>query len=218
MTLMNLESFSEIIKCMNIDNDGCEVEYSTWKDFENGNEILINFNQNFFNGKTKRKITKKELFDLAKSHEKNQDFIISTIYWGFSSSDMEKYRTGNFSKIVTNLPNIELILNKVRNNDVSLIDFDINNNFSTVQGVSYATYSKFLFFLGTKINTNECLILDSKIISKLKTFKELSNIHNITKGNANEMYEKYVSEMNKVAKDLGVEPKKLEAFIFKLKI
>ncbi|MFN8578825.1 MAG: hypothetical protein U0354_18510 [Candidatus Sericytochromatia bacterium] len=214
MTVMNLEAFSEIIRCMNIDNDGCYVEYSTWKEFESGNTTLTNFNKTFFNGSTKRFISKKELFNLAKDPAKTQEFIISTIYWGFSGNNqiMNEYRT-NFFKTINKITQAESLINNLRNKNVINFSSEISNKFSKLNAnLGESSYSKLLFFLKTEINDNKCIILDSKIKCNLKIFKEFESLNN--KYN----YEQYVIKMNQVSKNLDVEPEQLEAFIFKLKI
>lgn len=211
---MNLEAFSEIIRCMNIDNDGCEVQYSTWKEFESRNTTLIDFNKTFFNGSTKRFIPKKELFNLAKDPDQTKNFIISTIYWGFSgdSKVIKDYRN-NFPNTANKITEIESLMNNLRGKNITNFEEEIKKKFLNLKAnLGEASYSKLLFFLETKIKSNKCLILDSIIKNNLKIFKNFESL------SPNYNYEEYIITMNKVAIELGVEPEKLEAFIFKLKI
>lgn len=217
--MLKLENLKKDIKTICIDNQGCFVNKSIWLEYEKNNDFLKKFNQSFFyENEPSKKITKKELFILAKNPSKTKEFIISTIYWGFSNDFLEDYRKKNFPIITnaTNFLNIENTLNILRNKNVTSFQNEIQNKFISpyIKSVKTSTYSKFLFFLKTKINADECLILDNKIIPKLKYFDELQSLNYLTDSNKDENYDKYVFEMNKVSRILSVKPEQLEAFIF----
>jgi hypothetical protein len=84
-----------------------------------------------------------------------------------------------------------------------------------VKGLGISTYTKFLNFLNVEIENNNALILDSRIIQALnmKIFAELT-ISEINYNSAHRHYTEYLKLINLQAKNLNVEAKKIEMFLF----
>ncbi len=158
-----------------------------------------------------------------------KEFILKTIYWGYSSGT----RGYHFIDILSEIDKIESILNKLKNknnlkeNNLNKDDFeDAAKEFKAIKGLGLSTYSKLLYFLDIKFNNCPCLILDQRIIDvfnnnvfkelKLKDYKS-NTIDKITEHNKVSLYLNYLKLMKELSKQLELEDKKeekIEQFLF----
>lgn len=159
------------------------------------------------NDTSKIEISRQDLYYLGKS---NLDaYMLATIIWGYPSG----MRGKNFLEIVNNWDAIRGILEKNKN---GIINWEQNwNEITEIKGLGISTYTKLLNFLDIVIEDHKSLILDSRVIAALnsKRFEDLQ-INNLVYETAHKNYLFYLENIHLKAKELAVEPEKIEMFLF----
>ena len=149
---MKLSYYTNLIKAMPVNNQAFSTNRKTWKSLVNGK-----FLDRLFGNNETIKISRKELFALAKKPKDLEKFIYFTLFWGYVRGG----RGNNIKFILENFKetgNILKSINKNRNiQDISKIP--------SVKGIGISTLTKFLFFMKIKYKQYNCLILDEKIMN-----------------------------------------------------
>jgi thermostable 8-oxoguanine DNA glycosylase len=91
---------------------------------------------------------------------------------------------------------------------------DIHKN--GIKGMGWSTFSKFLYFLQLKIGDNRALIFDRRVINALKRFEddEIKDIQGVNYPPRTKDYFAYLQAMNRLAAKMGIEPDKIEMFLY----
>lgn len=141
-------------------------------------------------------ISRGDLFVLAGKKD-FRDTIFSIILWGYPRGYTRPNTMGKlFPQFLESVVKIEELLNG--------IDNLTNENFKkllNVKGIGLSTISKFLYFLGIKVEGFQSLILDSRIVEVLQheKFEELKELGGIRESTKDKYYIKYIKTMEKLS-------------------
>lgn len=85
-----------------------------------------------------------------------------------------------------------------------------------INGLGLSTYSKFLYFLGVRIEGYNALILDNRISETVnkRLFKEFDSMGSVRYDNAVSKYPQYLKIVDSMSHDLNADSGKIEMFIF----
>ena len=164
--------------------------------------------ESIFNGKPIVFISRQDV------HERGRDdlekLILLTIFWGYSFG----MRGKNFEKIMEESHDIVALLEESRN---GIPDWDEHyKKIQNIEGLGISTYTKFLYFLRSKVNGFDPLILDAKIIRCMQSgiFSELNEFKSITYANSQSFYPIYLKRISNLAKSYEVDSDQIEYFLF----
>lgn len=185
----------------------------TWLDFEDKFEWYSDINNQIFKSQ-EICITRGELIELGKS-DRVKEFIVKIIYWGYPRgyTDGRNIHLVNFLEDYPKLETIIIELKK-ENEITNFIQF-YNENIKCIRGMALSTFTKILYFLGTKIHGKEALILDNQIIARLTTsyFKNEKFVK-LKYHNAPQNYVLYLEFMDELSKKIETSPQNIEMFLF----
>jgi len=164
-------------------------------------------------------LSRSDLFKLGKSGQLDQ-FVIATLVWGYPTGG----RGDNIKILLKNFNVLKSLINQVRNGkapthwDSHLDWFKAYKDKNKLEKIGISTYTKFLYFMGTKINKRGALILDlqvAKVIASGK-FDELASLSKLKPypGNMEKNYARYLEEMWKVSRKINIDAGNLEMFLF----
>ena len=177
------------------------------------NEIgwLTSYNNQLFKDRETLNISRENIFD---STNTIRDVILKTIYWGYTGG----MRGNHFVNIMTNIQTLEMIFSDLKSNK-NLTNYDfpsLAKKFGKVPGIGLSTYSKILYFLDLKFNSNPCLILDKRLIDifSRQIFVDYQALGTINEYNAERWYLEYLNITNKLSYDLQTKGENIEQFLF----
>ncbi|GAA0781088.1 MULTISPECIES: hypothetical protein [Pseudomonadati] len=204
-----MNNYATLIGQMPIDNHAIETKLSTWKKYELEFPDVWELIESLFSSQQTLKLSRLELKDIAKSKDYKK-LIVATILWGYSSG----MRGNNFSKIVKNIDNIVCLLDEAKNGVENW-----QSHFSKVKkisGLGLSTYSKFVYFVGGKVEGSEPLILDVRVIDAINTglYQEFNCVRNITYTNAPTIYPEYLKAAKLFSANSNCSAEQVEMFLF----
>ena len=186
---------------------------NTWEKYLSKNNDVSLILQEIFANKNTVRISRADLFNLAKS-ENYKRLIISTIIWGYPQG----MRGNHFTTITAE---IDTLANLLKEAASGIPDWTAHySKASKIVGLGLSTYTKFLYFVGAKVSTFPCVILDKRIIDTInkEVFAELAPLIGIKAGsNAAKQYGKYLSAIDNAANKYEVTHGQIEMFIFEFK-
>ncbi|EJU9788340.1 TPA: hypothetical protein I7686_21535, partial [Vibrio vulnificus] len=139
-----MENYKSLIGHLPVADHAIGTKLATWEKYQESHPEIWNTIQSIFSGELEVKLCRQDLKDIADTQDYNK-LIIATILWGYSSG----MRGNNFSKIVNKLPEIASLL-KCASQGID--DWKIHyNKVKEISGLGLSTYSKFLYFVGGKI-------------------------------------------------------------------
>ncbi|EPW6817800.1 hypothetical protein P7247_23155 [Vibrio parahaemolyticus] len=148
-----MENYKSLIGHLPVADHAIGTKLATWEKYQESHPEIWNTIQSIFSGEQEVKLCRQDLKDIADTQDYNK-LIISTILWGYSSG----MRGNNFSKIIKKLPEIGSLL-KCASQGID--NWEVHyNKVKEISGLGLSTYSKFLYFVGGKIEGHEPLILD----------------------------------------------------------
>ncbi|PJJ76190.1 hypothetical protein BXY57_1796 [Thermoflavifilum aggregans] len=201
---MKLSDFSRTIQEMPLLNHSFTIKKENW--FNQDQQELID---NIFNNKDTITLNR---YDLLNSNKSIGEFILKTLMWGYPT----KGRGNNIDNLLKpdNFKLLTDILESYRDKDINASKLD--NDIGRIKGLGLSTMSKFLCFIGARVENQETLILDRRIIEiiKAKTFDELKNLTSITYPTSVKNYVKYLETINNFSKENNTISQKVEMFIF----
>ena len=202
---MKVTNFTALIQNIPHLQHSVDVKKSKWKNRDQKTTIHKIF------GKDKViTISRRDLFHTDDLTE----FVFKTLMWGYPTGG----RGNNITRLQeeNNLRKLVKLLEEYRNKSVTLDE--LKRDIKTIKGVNLSTMSKFLYFMKVKVNGETALILDQKIINVigLDRFEELNSLKDIKYQNAIDRYVEYLTIVNKIANDMGIEPGQIELFLFML--
>lgn len=199
---MDICDFSGLITNLPAGRHAVTTKVSRWESYF-GVNIPDEVNQ-LFDLAPEIKISREDIFSAVSIKKK----IYMTIFWGYPSG----MQNNNHIKIFNQIAQITTLLTN------SLVINNWNEHFNDVRfnGLGITTYSKLLYFNGTKICDNKALILDSRIINCINkgVFSNFDGLEQITYNNASKLYPKYLSTMKDLAQQLNVDGDQIELFLF----
>ena len=215
---MNVIDYKNLIKALPTEDHSFTTERRLWGKYEVDFPEYKDLNNQIFNGNSSITLSRNNLFDSA-LNDSIEIFILKTYYWGYSNG----VRGDNFSNILDkkNFNNLVNILTNLKGKNLTILDYEkLILNVNGIKGLGLSTFSKFLYFLKVKIDGNQCVILDRKIIKVISSniwveLEELKNDFsetNLTKNFTN--YPKYIKTVNSIASELSVANDKIELFLF----
>ena len=154
-------------------------------------------------------LSRRDLHDLAHKSSLEQ-FVMATIVWGYTSGGRGK----NVANLMIDLTQLTGLLSEARDHEIA--DWEKHYEaVETIKGIGLSTYSKFLNFLSVKVDGDQALILDDRIIRVLSqdVWQELCVLRELSK-NPVRSYPKYLKEMRRIANSLEVSAEALEFFLF----
>jgi hypothetical protein len=202
---MLLEEYKYLIKALPYKNQSFDVQLCHWSV---GNSRL--FAEKYYKNILQITINRNDLYHHNGDLEK---FVFKTLMWGYP----RKGRGKNIDKLLEpqNLNYLIEILRAYIGEEVQLEKFI--NDINSIPGLGLSTMSKFAYFLRTKIDGYNALILDAQVIKALNNqkFEELDPLKHISTSNCLSNYSKYLETMHSIAVELGVEADQVEYFLFK---
>lgn len=201
-----MENYKSLIGHLPVADHAIGTKLATWEKYQESPLEIWNTIQSIFSGELEVKLRRQDLKD-------TQDYnklIIATILWDYSSG----MRGNNFSKIINKLPEIASLL---KGASQGIDDWKIHyNKVKEISGLGLSTYSKFLYFIGGKIEGHEPLILDIRVIEAINTgiYKEFVSMKRITYTNAPNLYPEYLKIMNDFALTSECTAAQAEMFLF----
>ena len=209
--MKTLATYQTLITQLPVREQCFTTKRSTWVNFEHSDDEFKRINNSIFKSNDIVCISRNDLF---KSNSKLKEFIIKTIYWGYSGG----MRGNNFSNILSKVDNIENELLKLKQiiNPTSNDFFLSAAVFKNITGLGLSTYSKLLHFLEITIDGYPCLILDQRLIDifKNRMFSEYQTLEAISSYNKIKLYPKYLELTNSIASKFQTNGGNIEQFLF----
>ena len=200
---MKIAQFKNLIQQLPVKQQSFEIYSKNWK-VSNQNEIV----NNLFNNNQSITLSR---FDLTNSVYNLEEFVIKTLMWGYPT----KGRGTNIDKILEpmNFNKLISLLDKYSYREITLDQF--SNDLNSIPNLGLSTLSKFAYFLDTKVDGLQSLILDRKIIVILNSsrFQEFEKLKGIKYNSVNQYYE-YLKIMSSISTKLNVDVDKIELFLF----
>ncbi len=131
-------------------------------------------------------------------------FVMATLIWGYPRG----MRSDHAVNICHQLPDLVKLLSKAKKGIKNWRrHFEKVGN---INGLGISTYTKFLYFLGAKVEGRNALILDDTIsrVGRRGVFEEFSREY------SDRTYVAYLGRMHELATTLGVSAESLEFFLF----
>lgn len=201
---MKLSEFLRTIEEMPLPNHSFIIKKENW--FNHDQQYLID---NIFN---KADTITLNRYDLLNSNHSLDEFVLKTLMWGYPI----KGRGNNIDNLLEpyNFKLLIGILESYRDKDINASKLD--GDIKSIKGLGLSTMSKLLCFIGARVENQETLILDRRIIEiiKAKTFDELKNLTSITYPTSAKNYVKYLETINNFSKVNNTISQKVEMFIF----
>ncbi len=206
---MNLTDFKDLIKAMPVDYQAFDAKWENWKKFTDTNDQVSSILKKVFAGEPEVRISRPDLKVEWKSDL--GVFIIKTILWGYSSG----MRGNNFEGISNNFDSLKGLLENAINDGIS--DWSAHcKKLDDIKGLGLSTYTKFLQFLGVKVEGKYALILDNRIVTVLRrsVFAELAPLKNISDNNPSRRYPEYLDCIHTIAEQNDLNVEQIEFFLF----
>lgn len=208
---MKIENFKSLILNLPVRQQSFKTKRTTWKKAEEKIDWLTDLNDNLFENQAILNISRQDIFNTTSS---TREFILKTIYWGYTSG----MRGNHFINILKEIQTLESTFNEMKDkSNLTSSDFVyLTKAFKQIPGLGLSTYSKLLYFLGMKFNNNPCLILDQRLIDVFvsKTYSDYSSLSRINYNNAESKYLDYLDITNKISHDLKTHGENIELFLF----
>src|SRR5882724_7693895 len=210
--MMQLSEFRDLIEIMPVSFQASTSKRSTWEKhlLENNkaSEALRSI-LDAFGPKDMIILSRRDLLYLARKSSLER-FVMATIVWGYTSGGRGK----NVANLMSDLAELTGLLSEARDHEIA----DWKKHYEaveTIKGIGLSTYSKFLNFLSVKVDGDQALILDDRIIRVLSqdVWQELCVLRELSK-NPVRSYPKYLKEMRRIANSLEVSAEALEFFLF----
>ena len=200
---MKIAQFKNLIQQLPVKQQSFEIYSKNWK-VSNQNEI-VNY---LFNNNQSITLSR---FDLTNSVYNLEEFVIKTLMWGYPT----KGRGTNIDKILEpmNFNKLISLLDKYSYRKITLEQF--SNDVNSIPNLGLSTLSKFAYFLNTRIDSLQSLILDRKIIDVINSgrFQDFEELRGI-KYNSVIQYYDYLKLMSRISTKLNIEVDKIELFLF----
>lgn len=201
---MRISDYKNLIQEMPYEKHSFDIKKSNWLSLNQNNIDKVIFKENDI-----ITINRTDLFNLSGNLK---EFILKTLMWGYPS----KGRGNNIEQLLNNnsLTQLMDILKIYKNSNVSIEQ--LGNDIQKVSGLGISTMTKFIYFLKAEINGYRALIIDRQIINVINNerFEDFKSISNIKYENAIKHYAEYLKIINFLAKDIDVQPDKIELFLF----
>ncbi|MFD2937095.1 8-oxoguanine DNA glycosylase OGG fold protein [Spirosoma flavum] len=207
---MNIATFHTLIAHLPVQQQCFKTKRSNWRKAEFKLDWLERMNDKLFDKKESINICRQDIFNTKDIRER----IIKTIYWGYPRG----MRGNHFVNILNNIETIEKEIKKFSNRKYqNSYEFqEVVQAFKTVPGLGLSTYSKLLYFFKIRLNGNQCLILDQRVIDVLasKFYDNFKALSRISYSNAESKYFEYVEMLGDLSKQLKIEGENIEQFLF----
>lgn len=204
-----MNRFKSLIESMPVNEQAFISKQSTWSNYFNDYGEVSTIFHHIFNNKDVVQISRSDLFRLAKQDDLGY-FIIATILWGYPRG----MRGNHFTNILSQFQEVKNALLEAQ----AGIDNWLNHfeKIRVIEGLGLSTYTKFLYFMGVKVENHPALILDRRIIDTLQReiFIELVPISNISTYNASSNYSLYLRTIDLLSQEMDTEGDKIEMFLF----
>ncbi len=177
------------------------------------NSINGDYFDQIFAGSTELSLTRQDVFSyFAKNIELG---ILAAFVWGFPTGGRRRMTKA----IIDNIENLKMILNSVKNAELSEKEFSALNS---MKGLNFATNTKFLYFARAKIEQSPCLIFDKMVkeflsINRSQEYQHMFSYFDKKYGYGIEfkIYREYVIKTNEIAQSLdGLNGDALELYFF----
>lgn len=213
---MNLDPHRDLIVNMPVQQHGFRSKREIWSNRVNPlPEDLVGI----FDHEDIATISRADLFMAARDNNIAR-YIYKVLLWGYPRG----MRGNNFESLVNGMEHIVDLLTQIMQNDNQISNWERHwkeffcqgNDRGGIAGLKLSTYSKFLYFMGTRVNGGASLILDQALINVFSNgifdeFEELIGINYIT---APAFYPTYLSVIGSEAERLRVQADQLEMFLF----
>lgn len=204
-----MKSYEALIRQLPVEDHAISTKLSTWYKYKNEYPAIWHIIKSLFGDKSELKLRRQDLKEIADS-QNYEKLVITTILWGYSSG----MRGNNFTKILDQLDSITRLLSSAEKG----VD-NWQSHYAQVKeisGLGLSTYSKFLYFIGGKVEGNSSLILDVRVIQAINTglYREFQCMNKITYTNAPRLYPDFLKIANDFATSAGCLAEQVEMFLF----
>jgi hypothetical protein len=204
---MKIANFQALIKELPYKQQAFDVKRSIWQVPENQELVDPIFDQS----ERGAEVIRLNRFDVMNSAT-TEELIVKTLMWGYPTKGRGKnidnlLRKDNFDKLVK-------VLDGYQGNEITLSQ--LTEDMKSIEGLGLSTMTKFTYFLRGYLNGHLAVILDLQIIGVINSgrFEELETLKGIRYDNGIKKYADYLYVIDKLAKELEVEPDQLEYFLF----
>lgn len=201
---MKISDFKSLISNLPEQQQSFPIKRSNWERSFNSSNIL----EECFNNKEEIEISREDIFAVPECNL--EELFIKTILWGYPIG----MRGTNFSKLLQNKNTILDLLTEAKS---GISNWRTHSRIAAqIPGLGLSTYSKFLFFIHSKVENFPAVILDLRIINTIQkqAFDELNSLPKITYENGWRRYVDYLTFVDWMAKELNTDPGKVEMFLF----
>ncbi len=204
-----MKKYDLLIRQMPSNDHAIETKISTWKKYETEHPEVWDIINSLFSGQQILKLSRRELKEIANS-QNYEKLVVAVILWGYSSG----MRGNNFTKIANQIDKIANLLHRASKG----ID-DWHSHYAEVKeisGLGLSTYSKFIYFVGGKVQGSEPLILDVRVIDAINTgqYREFEGLAKLTYINASTLYPDYLKVVHQFADNSDCLAEQVEMFLF----
>jgi len=209
---MNISTFSNLISYLPVSKQAFWSKRDTWEKSLKTTKLPDEL-ENIFGDEERVFISRDDIFNVTSNNAPNiERALFMTILWGYPAGLRSDYLPAllQYKDYLIRLLEIGYEEGGIENWD---------SHFSIVKkirGVGLSLYSKLLYFLKTKIEQHDPLILDLRIIDVLKNevFEDFKKLSNIRYHNAPRKYIRYLEVMQSVSEKVKVKADNLEMFLF----
>lgn len=203
---MKISDYVNLIKEIPVKEHAFEIKIDKW------NKTLLNPIVKKIKKENKDDSIILSRWDLLNSKESLEKRIIKILMWGYPSNGRGK----NLQNLLENenFKNLKSFLAEYKQlgeiKEITLPE-------EKIKGLGISTLSKFLYFLGIKIQGSRCQILDDQIIERLRRgqFEELLVLSEISRPSAIRRYSEYIELLEQLSRKYEVSPDQIELFLFK---
>jgi hypothetical protein len=201
---MKIKQFETLIREIPDRNQSFDIKRSIWNN--SSQKDLIS---KIFDEKKSITLNRQDLFNSVWNLE---EFVIKTLMWGYPT----KGRGSNIDNVLEQslFENIIGVIRNYQDKEVSIEN--VISDLEQLRGIGISTFSKFLFFTRTYINSYPALILDLRIISIINSgrFDELNSLKGISHSNAKSRYLEYIKTIYELSIATNTKPEQIELFLF----
>lgn len=200
--MKSIKDYSDLIKLIPVNYQSSIIKKEVWGKFSDDEDII----KSIFIGKDIVELSRADVFSEKDITRK----LFTILMWGYPTGG----RGNNIGLILKHKNDLIELLENINGKDLTKEDASSQiKKFKNISGVGNSTWSKFLYFFGTSIDSKKCQIYDTKIVNSLNR-NQLNEFATIKWKQDIKHYYQYIELVDNLATDMDVLPEQVELFLF----
>ncbi len=207
----SIKDYENLIKNLPVRRQRSRISKASserWNKFFDDKDVDIG---NFNRLNTGYTLTRQDILDEQNPKKR----IVKTLIWGYPYGG----RGNNILNTLKKLGGLISILD-IKEKNISKKELNkIVKEFANIGGLGISTWSKLLYFFEFSVEGSKCQIFDKRIEDSLNAvgFKELQEICELKQHDKDSFF-RYITCLNRIAKELDVDADKIELFLFEFNL